>query len=68
MGVIAAFALLLAIGFGMGWIFIVLGLLIRTPMTVMTLGFTFLFPARLRVEHHGRSGRRCRTGCAPSSK
>ena len=28
----------------MGWIFIVLGLLIRTPMTVMTLGFTFLFP------------------------
>ena len=28
----------------MGWIFIVLGLLIRTPMTVMTFGFTFLFP------------------------
>ena len=43
-GVVAAFALLIAIGFGMGWIFIVLGLLIRTPMTVMTLGFTFLFP------------------------
>jgi ABC-2 type transport system permease protein len=43
-GVVAAFALLLAIGFGMGWVFIVLGLLIRTPMTVMTLGFTFLFP------------------------
>ncbi len=43
-GVVAAFALLFAIGFGMGWIFIVLGLLIRTPMTVMTFGFTFLFP------------------------
>jgi ABC-2 type transport system permease protein len=43
-GVIGAFALLIAIGFGMGWIFIVLGLLIRTPMTVMTIGFTFLFP------------------------
>jgi ABC-2 type transport system permease protein len=43
-GIVAAFALLLAIGFGMGWIFIVLGLLIRTPMTVMTFGFTFLFP------------------------
>ena len=28
----------------MGWIFIVLGLLIRTPTTVMTLGFTLLFP------------------------
>lgn len=44
LGVLAAFLLLLAIGFGVGWIFIVLGLLIRTPMTVMTLGFTFLFP------------------------
>ena len=43
-GVIAAFALLVAIGFGVGWIFIVLGLLIRTPTTVMTLGFTLLFP------------------------
>jgi ABC-2 type transport system permease protein len=43
-GVLASFALLIAIGFGMGWIFIVLGLLIRTPMTVMTIGFTVLFP------------------------
>ena len=38
------FGLLVAIGFGIGWIFIVLGLLIRTPTTVMTLGFTLLFP------------------------
>jgi len=43
-GVVGAFALLITIGFGMGWIFIVLGLIIRTPMTVMTIGFTFLFP------------------------
>ncbi|HRO10063.1 MAG TPA: ABC transporter permease [Amaricoccus sp.] len=43
-GVVAGFLLLLAVGFGMGWIFIVLGLLIRTPTTVMTLGFTLLFP------------------------
>jgi ABC-2 type transport system permease protein len=43
-GVAAAFALLVAIGFGFGWVFMVLGLLIRTPTTVMTLGFTFLFP------------------------
>src|SRR5687768_15350784 len=34
-GVIAAFALLIAIGFGAGWIFMLLGLLIRTPTTVM---------------------------------
>jgi ABC-2 type transport system permease protein len=44
LGVASAFALLIAVGFGMGWIFIVLGLLIRTPMTVMTIGFTVLFP------------------------
>ena len=43
-GVVGAFALLIAIGFGMGWVFIVLGLLISTPTTVMTLGFTALFP------------------------
>jgi ABC-2 type transport system permease protein len=43
-GVLASFAMLLSVGFGMGWIFIVLGLLIRTPMTVMTIGFSFLFP------------------------
>jgi ABC-2 type transport system permease protein len=44
LGVLASFALLITIGFGMGWVFIVLGLLVRTPMTVMTLGFSFLFP------------------------
>jgi ABC-2 type transport system permease protein len=44
LGVLGGFALLLAVGFGFGWIFIVLGLLVRTPMTVMTIGFTFLFP------------------------
>jgi ABC-2 type transport system permease protein len=43
-GVLAAFAMLIAMGFGTGWIFIVLGLLIRTPMTVMTIGFTVMFP------------------------
>ncbi|MCT8998448.1 ABC transporter permease [Chelativorans intermedius] len=43
-GVVFSFLLLFAIGFGVGWIFLVLGLLIRTPMTVMTIGFTFIFP------------------------
>ncbi|MCR4267901.1 ABC transporter permease [Nitratireductor sp. ZSWI3] len=43
-GVVLSFLLLFAIGFGTGWIFLVLGLLIRTPMTVMTIGFTFIFP------------------------
>jgi ABC-2 type transport system permease protein len=44
LGVLGSFALLIMVGFGMGWIFIVLGLLIRTPMTVMTIGFSALFP------------------------
>src|SRR5687767_14465876 len=44
LGVLSSLLLLLAIGFGTGWVFIVLGLLIRTPMTVMTIGFSFLFP------------------------
>lgn len=44
LGTVAAFALLLAFGFGVGWVFIVLGLVLRTPTTVMTLGFAFLFP------------------------
>jgi len=44
LGVLAAFGLLITLGFGVGWIFIVLGLLVRTPMTVMTLGFSFMFP------------------------
>ncbi len=43
-GVLAAFTLLLAIGFGMGWVFLVLGLVMRTPNTVMTLGFTGIMP------------------------
>lgn len=43
-GVIGAFLLLFAVGFGFGWVFILMGLLIRTPMTVMTIGFTLIFP------------------------
>ena len=43
-GVVGAFLLLLAVGFGVGWIFMVIGLLVSTPMTVMTFGFTFIFP------------------------
>ncbi len=44
LGVAGAFGLLLIIGFGAGWVFIVLGLLIRAPNTVMTLGFTGIMP------------------------
>ena len=44
MGVLAALALLIAIGFGVGWIFLVLGLVMRTPNTVMTMAFTGIMP------------------------
>jgi len=43
-GVVAAFILLIAIGFGVGWVFLVLGLVMRTPNTVMTMGFTGIMP------------------------
>lgn len=43
-GVVAGFLVLFAAGFGTGWIFITIGLLVRTPMTVMTFGFTLIFP------------------------
>lgn len=43
-GVMGAFLFLFVIGFGVGWIFIVLGLLLRSPNTVMTLGFTAILP------------------------
>lgn len=43
-GVIGALALLVAIGFGVGWIFLVLGLVMRTPNTVMTMAFTGIMP------------------------
>ena len=55
LGIVGALLLLVTIGFGVGWIFIALGLLIRTPMTVMTIGFFLPLPARPRIQHHGRS-------------
>ncbi len=43
-GVLAALALLVVIGFGVGWVFLVLGLVMRTPNTVMTMAFTAIMP------------------------
>jgi ABC-2 type transport system permease protein len=43
-GVMGAFLLLFAVGFGTGWIFMTIGLFVSTPMTLMTFGFTFIFP------------------------
>jgi len=43
-GVLAALALLVVIGFGVGWVFLVLGLVMRTPNTVMTMAFTGIMP------------------------
>ncbi len=43
-GVLGAFLLLFAVGFGTGWIFMTIGLFVTTPMTLMTFGFTLIFP------------------------
>jgi ABC-2 type transport system permease protein len=43
-GVLPAFALLLAIGVGAGYLFMVVGLMVRTTATVMTISYGMLFP------------------------
>lgn len=43
-GTLAAIALLLTFAFGMGWIWTTLGLLMRSPRAIMSIGLTVLFP------------------------
>jgi ABC-2 type transport system permease protein len=43
-GVLLAVALLLAFSFALSWLWIVVGMLVRTPESVMTTSFVFLMP------------------------
>jgi ABC-2 type transport system permease protein len=43
-GIVLGIALLVLFGFGVSWIFVVLALLVRTPSTVMTMGWLVLMP------------------------
>ena len=43
-GVVGAVALLLVFAFGLGWIFTLLGLVMRSPNAVMSVGMMVLFP------------------------
>ncbi|WP_320670550.1 ABC transporter permease [Patulibacter defluvii] len=43
-GVIAALALVIAFAFGLSWVFMTLGLLLRSPNAVMNAGFMGIFP------------------------
>jgi ABC-2 type transport system permease protein len=43
-GVVASVALLLVFAFGLGWIFTLLGLVMRSPNAVMSVGMMVLFP------------------------
>ena len=43
-GVSAALALVLAFAFGLSWVWTTLGLILRTPNAVMSIGFVILFP------------------------
>ncbi|HUF25333.1 MAG TPA: ABC transporter permease [Gemmatimonadaceae bacterium] len=43
-GVILAVALILVFAFSVSWIWIVVGMLVKTPESVMTTSFLFLFP------------------------
>jgi ABC-2 type transport system permease protein len=44
LGVLLAVALLLAFSFALSWLWIVVGMLVRTPESVMTTSFVFLMP------------------------
>jgi ABC-2 type transport system permease protein len=43
-GIVFSILLLVLFGFGMSWIFVTLGLLVRTPSTVMTMSWLVLMP------------------------
>ena len=43
-GVLAAVALVVVFAVTLSWVWITLGLLLRTPTTVMNLGFVIMFP------------------------
>jgi ABC-2 type transport system permease protein len=43
-GTLAAVALVLTFAFGMGWIWTTIGLLMRSPRAIMSVGLTILFP------------------------
>ena len=44
LGVFLAFALVLAFSFALSWLWIIVGMLVRTPESVMTTSFIFLMP------------------------
>jgi ABC-2 type transport system permease protein len=43
-GVLLAVALVLVFGFALSWLWIIVGMLVRTPESVMTTSFIFLMP------------------------
>ena len=65
-GVLAAFALLVAIGFGMGWIFIVLGPPDQHADDGDDAGLHLPVPAGLRLQHHGAAGDDAGLAAGPS--
>jgi ABC-2 type transport system permease protein len=44
LGVIAAVALVLTFAFALSWLWTTLGLILRTPNAVMSIGFVIVFP------------------------
>jgi ABC-2 type transport system permease protein len=44
LGIVAAVALVLVFAFALSWVWTTLGLILRTPNAVMSIGFVILFP------------------------
>ena len=62
-GVLLAVALVLVFCFALSWLWIIVGMLVRTPESVMTTSFVFLMPLTFASDIFVACSRRCRAGC-----
>ena len=66
-GSCSAMLLLLVFAFSLSWIWTILGLMMRTPESVMQMSMMILFPLTFATQHLRATRRRCRAGCRRSS-
>ena len=66
MGVLLAFGLVLIFAFALSWLWIIVGMLVRTPESVMTTSFIFLMPLTF-ASNIFVGLRPCPAGCRRSS-
>ncbi len=60
---LAAIGLVPLFAFGLSWIWIIFGMKVKTPESVMTTSFVFLMPLDVPDATSSSRRRRCRAGC-----